>query len=389
MAENQPSISFLITPDDGPTQNSSNDTVLSDWQPTQSSDLTYLTPETPVSARPTAPLSPVTASQLIPDSQQVSDSQTATRVSWDPRMEEALLNGFITAQREGHASDNGNFKPRGWAIAVDAVKAITTQDVKKPRCVARWKKIKRIWSLWLKHQSQISGWTWDPVLETYVTEPEIMDEYFRTHPEMQIFRHRGPPHRILLEQILTGQMATGSYAVSHTTLVQRQRNRPTEQDNYGGDDGDDGDDGDGGDGGEGGDGGDREGNRNSPLPPRTALGKRNAAGGDSRSIVRKRSRGGGLADSVGDLGERLVESAEVQAHTLRATDLFLAEVQEVLPEEWKEDDGGERRIPFDRYVDMLDIFNSARNCQVYISMHKRSRLDERRTWLLKKMNSME
>ncbi|OJD22752.1 hypothetical protein ACJ73_05895 [Blastomyces percursus] len=148
------------------------------------------------------------ASQYASQSASRSAAQYRMRISWSSTMDETMLLGLLDAKKDGWETDNGNFKVHGWNIAVQAVRRVTHQNVNKSNIDNRWRSNKRIWRLWMKHENQISGWTWCAERETYINDPEVMDEYFRRHPDMILFQHQGPAFRELYEQLLDGKLAT-------------------------------------------------------------------------------------------------------------------------------------------------------------------------------------
>lgn len=128
------------------------------------------------------------------------------RTKWTTEMEIALLDGLIEAKKEAHDTDNGNFKAAGWKITVNAVQGVTNQLITREICENKWRVYRDMWRLWVKHQNQISGWTWDPDLRTYVNDPEVMDTYFSEHLEMKIFHMKGPPYDEKLEELLENKV---------------------------------------------------------------------------------------------------------------------------------------------------------------------------------------
>ncbi|KAL2371261.1 hypothetical protein RJ035_004115 [Blastomyces gilchristii] len=278
-------------------------------------------------------------------------SQSRLRISWSSAMDEAMLLGLLDAKKDGWETDNGNFKTYGWNMAVEAVRRATYQTVNKNNLDNRWRSNKHTWQLWMKHKNQISGWTWCADRETYINDPEVMNEYFQHHPDMVIFQHQGPAFRELNEQLLDGKLATGQYAVGSRAM---RRQLGIDDDLY---------------------------------PPSSSasnyLPRVSGTTADSPSPERKRLRKGkneAYAEPILGLGSVLREMNKEILNALRevpekapekATRLFLQEVNEILPEDWKDSD---EVIPYRRYAAILRIFASnPAMAQVYLGFSNSSK----------------
>ncbi|OJD26870.1 hypothetical protein ACJ73_01734 [Blastomyces percursus] len=250
-------------------------------------------------------------------------------ISWSSTMDKAMLLGLLDAKKDGWETDNGNFKIHGWNIAVQAVRRVTHQNVNKNNLENRWRSNKRIWRLWMKHKNQISGWTWCAERETYINDPEVMDEYFRRHPDMILFQHQGPAFREQHEQLLDGKLATGQYAVGSQAM---RRQLDTDEDLY-----------------------PPSSLVSSPaskdLPQLSATVADSSALESSPAPKIKRLRKGKnemYAESISGLSSVLLEMNKEIVNSLRevtekapekATRLFLQEVNQLLLDDWK-DSGG-------------------------------------------------
>lgn len=89
----------------------------------------------------------------------------------------------------------------------------SNQQITIEICEDRWREFQRTWKLWLKHQSEVPNWFWNRKRQGPSADPEEMDAYFNSHPEMEIFREKGPDHQKLLEPLLGNNTALGRYAI--------------------------------------------------------------------------------------------------------------------------------------------------------------------------------
>ncbi|OJD15035.1 hypothetical protein ACJ73_09016 [Blastomyces percursus] len=302
------------------------------------------------------------ASQSV--SQSTSQSAARIRVSWSPSMDEAMLQGLLDAKRDGWETDNGNFETYGWNMAIQAVQSVTHQMIDENNLDSRWRHFKRTWRLWMKHRNQISGWTWCAERGTYINDPEVMEEYFQRHLDMRLFQRQGPPFRELNEQLLDGKLATGQYAVGSQAM---RRQLDIDDDlSY------------------------------SPsYPASNALASTNDlpqmsyTADDSSAPERKRLRKGkkkATAESISEVISVLLEMNKEMVNGLRggrapeiATRLFLQEVNELLPEEWKDSNG---MIPYWRYAAIPRLFASnAGMVQVYLGFSDSS-IEQRRAFIM-------
>ncbi|QSS66649.1 hypothetical protein I7I51_02839 [Histoplasma capsulatum] len=306
------------------------------------------------------------AAQSASQSASQSVSQSRSRVAWNPAMDEAMLLGLFDAKKDGWETDNGNFKIHGWNIAVKAVRRVTHQTINKNNLENRWRSNKCIWRLWMRHKNQISGWTWCAERETYINDPEVMEEYFQRHMDLIIFRDQGPPFRELNEQLLEGKLATGQYAVGSRAM---RRQLDTDDDLY-----------------------------PSSSPASNALALNDLAltavdssAADSPAPERKRLRKGKKkmnAESISELRSVLLEMNKEMVNGLRevserapekATRLFLQEVNELLLEEWRDSNG---MVPYWRYAAVPRLFASnGAMAQVYLGFSDSS-LEQRRAFIM-------
>ena len=136
-------------------------------------------------------------------------------------MELALLDGLGEAVRQGLDTDNGNFKAKGWAIAVQRVRATTTQNIQAQGCKYKFTSWKRVWSDWGQFEKGISGWGWNEELGTFQSDKETMDEFFsaKAHKNFLQFRFKGPPYRSRLAELLGGSVSSLSLYSPHLELI--------------------------------------------------------------------------------------------------------------------------------------------------------------------------
>lgn len=135
------------------------------------------------------------------------------RTIWSHKMEEELLLGLNHAKRMGLHVD-GAFKLKAWIRVAGRVQRATTnmQWITLKICEDRWKSFRTMWRLWLKHQPKVPDWFWRSNRQGPGSDPEEMDAYFDTHPEMEAFRERGPEHQELLQPLLGHNTILGRYA---------------------------------------------------------------------------------------------------------------------------------------------------------------------------------
>ncbi|OJD19677.1 hypothetical protein AJ78_00409 [Emergomyces pasteurianus Ep9510] len=302
-------------------------------------------------------------------SQRSARQTTRSRTEWNHGMNAAMLTGLLDAKKNGWGTDNGNFKSVGWNMAVAAVKEVTSQSIIKVNCENRWRSIKRTWQLWTKHTSQTSGWTWDAARKTLQNSPDVMDTYFENHPEMEIFRHRGPANFELCEMLLSGKLATGQYATRHSAL-RRRFNQIINDD-------------------------EEMQSISLNITPDTSIispddSSTPASMPEGRKRVRKervrKERAEIYAQSIDELGSFLQRMNSEFNETMRASNIkaperamrfFLKEVDELLPEEWKVDG----TIPYERYAKIPDIFANSAWSSVYLGFSDSS-IEQRRGFIM-------
>ncbi|KLJ11883.1 hypothetical protein EMPG_12976 [Blastomyces silverae] len=331
----------------------------------------------------TQPSQPYTQQASPPFTQRAQARQgTRVRTDWYPAMDLAMLHTFMDAKKRGLETDNGNYKRVVWRMVIDAVSQRTNQYITKEICDNRWRGIKTTWKKWCKHQQQISGWAFCQERMTYVNGIEVTSLYFNQHPDMRQFQHRGPAYPEITRELLDGRLATGGYQARQQSRREEMRNENSREV------------------------GTAEELTLTPTPTPapfltptpTPVAETPIA--SSQSSIRVSTESSStqnqplkrkFADSIDALREVIRDSATAKLISIeqpgdieRATRLFLSEVQELLPRDWKVDG----RIPYSRYSKIPLLFRDPNISGLYLGYSAGS-MEDRRSFILTLFDSEE
>ncbi|KAG5299303.1 hypothetical protein I7I50_07362 [Histoplasma capsulatum G186AR] len=316
------------------------------------------------SQRPDSPMLATRATQRAsPPYTQRARRGPRVQTDWTPDMELAMLNTFIDAKKQGLETDNSNYKSVVWPSIVDAVSQHTHQSITKDICENRWRKIKTIWRLWHKHQQQISGWSFCQEKMTFINDIEVTSMYFNQHPEMRQFQHQGPVYPELTGELLDGRLATDDYAIEYHAHQQRRREEMMSENTS--------------------DVGTEEEltftstSFLTPTPVVESLGaayqssassSQSPARMSTETSTRNQPLKRKFGDSIDALREVIRESATAKLRVeqpddiKQATRLFLSEIQDLLPEDWKVDG----QIPYSQYSKIPLLFRDPNISGLYL-----------------------
>ena len=127
-------------------------------------------------------------------------------------MENALLEALKVIVLKGKSSDS--FKKEHWVeVAVkvrEVYQGLATISWERPKSKFE-DKYRGLWGKWQDHCSGLSGWAENEQGVPQSSE-EVMDTYFKAHPEYKSFRHNLPAGYKFLVEILGDRVATGDFA---------------------------------------------------------------------------------------------------------------------------------------------------------------------------------
>ena len=121
-------------------------------------------------------------------------------------------------------TSNGNFKQAAWNGCADAVAPLMPEDqlITGDKCANRYRNyFKKTWKLW-EQFTRLSGWTYNATKGTIESSHAVMEEYFRTHPDMQQFQEGGPAFKEELQQLLRGHLTTLEHGTDSPSVRQQQ-----------------------------------------------------------------------------------------------------------------------------------------------------------------------
>jgi Myb/SANT-like DNA-binding domain len=144
---------------------------------------------------------------------QIQDSQQRTRVFWTSAQEEALLLALLDGKRNGKQTE-GSFKEEIWNDGISRVNAIfpgnREKEKTKRQCTGKWQTYRSLWRLWASHVEKTSTRSgWGVCNGLPVAEPCVAEEYYRQFVDFKLFWHSRPMFHDILEELLTGRLATG------------------------------------------------------------------------------------------------------------------------------------------------------------------------------------
>jgi len=122
-----------------------------------------------------------------------------------------LCEGLRDATRLGYNTDGG-FKQAAWDLALEKVSCRTRERPTKAQASHKLDNLKRTWKAWKQHLGATDGPSGWGVNSEGVPEAstEVMNDYFARHKDRAPFRHKPPPYKELLDEILGDKLATGS-----------------------------------------------------------------------------------------------------------------------------------------------------------------------------------
>lgn len=133
------------------------------------------------------------------------------RLKWTFEMSEAFLDHLVSACNQGFQADGG-FKDHIFDEAVVKVTAVYdgSATLTCDKAKSKYQYFGAIWKAWEAHLNATSGWGNEGGRPT--NTHEVMEEYFKLHPERKRFRDKAPDHLSQLQHIFQGRLATGSFA---------------------------------------------------------------------------------------------------------------------------------------------------------------------------------
>ena len=165
------------------------------------------------------------------------------KLKWQPAMEEALLDTLLDAQTQGLQTDNGGFKITAWNLALDAIKACTSQEITIQQIRSKYDSLKQDWKAW-KAFTDHTGLGWDCEKGVPTGPPDVLEAFFTVYPRARKFRDSPIPNESKVRTLLDGAMATGHYVDTIGNMLQPsdssdEANTPNEtpsdnEDNHGG-----------------------------------------------------------------------------------------------------------------------------------------------------------
>jgi Myb/SANT-like DNA-binding domain len=147
-------------------------------------------------------------------------SAAKVRCTWQPPMEEALLDTLLDAQTQGLQTDNGGFKTTGWNLALEAVKACTIQTVTVQQIKSKYDAFKQDWKAW-KAFIDHTGLGWDSEKGVPTGPPEVLEAFFQACPRARKFRDKPIPYESKLRTLLDGAIAVGANAIPISNVLQQ------------------------------------------------------------------------------------------------------------------------------------------------------------------------
>jgi hypothetical protein len=133
-------------------------------------------------------------------------------------MEKAMLEGLVEAVNKGYRADS-SYEADGWRIALTRTIAVAQQPITLRQIKSKHDNHKRDWKVWME-LCGLSGWGWDEAKGVPVASEEVMEAYFKAHPEAMKFRDTPPAFLNLLQELFEGVLATGSHARSIDEVIE-------------------------------------------------------------------------------------------------------------------------------------------------------------------------
>jgi len=154
-------------------------------------------------------------SSLSPDvSPAAAGAAAATAVTeqmiWSPSTSKILLEYLLKVKRAGKRSVGG-WMTSDYTGAARQVALLGNPRCDASACQSHWKVLKLTWKEWLQHCNN-SEWRFDVKKGVPVAKSEVMDEYFKKHPERKPFRDRQPMYAELLEELVGKSAISGKFA---------------------------------------------------------------------------------------------------------------------------------------------------------------------------------
>lgn len=128
----------------------------------------------------------------------VSDSSPTTNHQFTVAMDRALLDSLLEAKNNNERVEGGNFKNAAWARTLDAVRDAQPagdSPVGRKNLHNRFSYLKAKYRRFQEFAKSVANdWSWDDSRNTYRHDPEVMRAYFAEdgHKEFRQFRDRGP-----------------------------------------------------------------------------------------------------------------------------------------------------------------------------------------------------
>lgn len=270
-------------------------------------------------------------------------------------MDEALLQTLIDAKNDGHRLVYGEFEEVAWTSALDKVRAAQLEGapaVDKARVQNRWNELKEGWIKFRQFKGRSKrtyGWSWDENKKTCQSTEEDMDDFFNSNPYYRQFRDKGLPFYEQLQELLKYQVATGEHAVSINDIIIETDRKKKGLGNYPAPEEDIGTMTDGPD-----SFSDEEANAPSSNCWKASPHSKKTAGAAPTGKDVRHHHHMTQAPSVGE----------------EAGDVFMDEYLEVLPSDWKSEDG---QIPCERWLPFLLMLsnNTGGAARAYLTLRKR------------------
>ncbi len=144
----------------------------------------------------------------------MNDIESLTRVVWNDEMRYIFIIAMLNETAKGTFTSSG-FKKPGWNAVLVEFNARMNMKLTKAQLQNQYAWLKERWKIF-KSIKDNSGFGWDEARSLPTAPDHVWEAYIKAHPEAARFRYETLKFYNELDQIFTGQVATGRYAISST-----------------------------------------------------------------------------------------------------------------------------------------------------------------------------
>ena len=154
----------------------------------------------------------------------MSASSTEEKASWTEELKGMLIQVLLTIAKDGSFTDNGYTKQE-WTKILTLFKEMSNKAFFRQQISSKISEMKKDYTAY-KSLQDLSGFGWNEAEHTVIAEPQVWDAYIASHPTARKLR-QGLAYYAEMDEIFTGKVATGKYALSASSLAKRDRRDDT------------------------------------------------------------------------------------------------------------------------------------------------------------------